>query len=398
MPLEEARAHLLAQAVCQVGTERCPIDKAVGRVLARDVHSLVDVPPADNSAMDGYAVRLSDLAADKDTWLPVGPRIPAGVEAGALPAGTAARIFTGAEIPEGADAVVMQEKVTTSEGGVLIPAGVSAQQNIRPRGQDIARGSLVLPAGSRVSAVALGVLASAGLAEVEVFRPLRVAVLSTGDELVEPGRPLARGQIYNSNRYLVEALLHSMGMQVVTSGIVADTQSATESALCQAAENADVILTTGGVSVGEEDHVKAVIERLGRLDIWKINIKPGKPFAAGFVKDVPLYALPGNPGSALITFALLAQPCLLKAQGMRVPTPFCLPVKAGFSRTKAQGRDEFLRVACSTDGFVKPSGNQSSGTLSSLLQTDGLVRIPGGEIVQEGQQLMFYPLSALLQQ
>jgi len=396
MPLAQAREQLLARIGCRVQSEACPLGRAVDRVLARAVYAEVDVPPADNSAMDGYAVCLADLDPAGETALLVGQRIPAGVAPAPLVGGSAARIFTGAEIPEGADAVVMQEQVRLEGGRVYIPAGVRARQNIRPRGQDIARGSRVLDAGERLTPVALGVLASVGVAEVEVYRPLRVAILATGDELVEPGMPLAPGQIYNSNRYLIQGLLQSLGMQVVELGSVADSAEATEAALVRAAECADLILTTGGVSVGEEDHVKAAIERLGRLDLWKVNIKPGKPFAAGTVAGVPLYALPGNPGSALVTFALLALPCLLQAQGLAASAPFSLPVRAGFSRARVQSRDEYLRVDCGVDGVARPWSNQSSGMLSSVLHSNGLLRIPAGQTVEEGQALEFFPLAMLL--
>ncbi|MBV1790313.1 molybdopterin molybdotransferase MoeA [Marinobacterium sp. D7] len=396
MPLAQARQQLLAQAECRAARERCSLSAATDRILASDIYAQVDVPPADNSAMDGYAVRLSDLAPNAETRLPVSQRIPAGAAPLPLAAASVARIFTGAEIPAGADAVVMQEQVRVEGGQVVIPADVRAQQNIRPRGQDLAVGTLVLAAGARLTPVALGVLASIGVAEVEVYKPLRVAILATGDELVEPGAPLAAGQIYNSNAYLIRGLLQSLGMQVVELGVIADTAQATESALRQAADTADLILTTGGVSVGEEDHVKAAIEKLGRIDLWKVNLKPGKPFAAGWVAEVPLYALPGNPGSALITFALLAQPCLLKAQGMTVSEPFSLPVRAAFSRARVQSRDEYLRASCSSDGYATPWGNQSSGMLSSLLNTNGLLRVPAGTVVEQGQVLEFFPLAMLL--
>lgn len=397
LPLEDAREALLARVQVQVETECCPLALAAGRVLARGLESAVDVPPADNSAMDGYAVRSADLNPAADTWLPVSQRIPAGCAPEPLAPGTAARIFTGAEIPAGADAVVMQERTLADGNRVRLPAGVSPHLNIRPRGQDIRRGEQVVAAGQRLTPMALGVLASTGIAEVEVYRPLRVALLSTGDELVEPGQALAPGQIYNSNRYLLQGLIRQLGMQVVDLGPVADTPEATSTALQRAASEADLILTTGGVSVGEEDHVKAAVEALGQLDLWRVNIKPGKPFAAGVVNGVPLYGLPGNPGSALVTFSLLARPCLLAAQGMRVSEPFRVPVRAGFARSRVLGRDEFVRVYCDAQGVVHPHANQSSGVLSSLLSSNGLARIPAGTPVALDDPLDFYPLATLLQ-
>ncbi len=392
--LEGALSELLARTACVVDVESYPLSEAVGCILAEPVIAQINVPPADNSAMDGYAVYAADLA-QTDT-LPVSQRIAAGDAPEALQRGTAARIFTGAEIPAGADAVVMQEQTESEGEQVRFTREVKPGQNIRCAGQDIASGSQVLPAGAALSPVALGVLASVGLAEVSVYRPLRVAILSTGSELVQPGQPLAPGQIYNSNLFLLKGLLAELGMECVDLGAVIDTRSATEAALTRAAKDADFILTTGGVSVGEEDHVKAAIESLGQLDLWKVNIKPGKPFAAGHIGDVPLCALPGNPGSALITFAMLALPCLRKARGEQVKKPLGFPVRAGFSRSRAQSRDEYMRVECDADGIVTPYANQSSGMLSSLLYTNGLVRVPAGELVEQGQPLTYYPFSSLL--
>ncbi|MBY4676835.1 molybdopterin molybdotransferase MoeA [Marinobacterium arenosum] len=395
MPVDQALERLLAATPVSATVETVPLLQAAGRVLAEAPLAAVDVPPADNSAMDGYAVRCADLSDASESRLPVSQRIAAGCAPQPLQPGTAARIFTGAEIPPGADAVVMQEQVRRDGNAVWLPAGVRAQQNIRPRGQDLRQGRPVLAAGRRLQPADLGVLASVGLAGVPVYRPLKVAVLSTGDELVEPGQPLAAGQIYNSNRYLLAGLLAGLGMQLVDLGRVADTADATEQALRQAAEQADLIISTGGVSVGEEDHVKAAVERLGALELWRIAIKPGKPLAYGQVCGVPFFGLPGNPASALITFWLFTRPCLLKQQGAAPEPPLRMTAQAGFSRSKPIVRQEYLRARLE-DGVVQPHGNQSSGMLSSAAWANGLAVIPANSQLVEGEPVEFIPFSELL--
>ncbi|MGB0468106.1 MAG: gephyrin-like molybdotransferase Glp [Pontibacterium sp.] len=395
MPIEEALARLLAQTPVSASTETVLVSEAVGRILVDSPLAAVNVPPADNSSMDGYALNIADVNEVHETRLSVSQRIAAGQAPQTLLPGSCARIFTGAEIPAGANAVVMQEQTRLENGQVVFPAGVKLNQNIRPKGQDLLKGSPVLPAGTRLQPADLGVLASTGLSVIKVYKPLRVAVLSTGDELVEPGVPLAPGQIYNSNRFLLAGLLQKLGMQVIALDNVRDTAEDTERALREAAASADLILSTGGVSVGEEDHVKAVVEKLGQLDLWRIKIKPGKPLAYGQVLGVPFFGLPGNPASSLVTFCLLARPCLLKQQGAKVEAPLIMKAPAGFVRDRAIGRQEYMRARFE-EGRVKPCANQSSGMLSSASWANGLAVIAPDTRVKEGDLVEFIPFSELL--
>ncbi|GAA0690785.1 molybdopterin molybdotransferase MoeA [Marinobacterium maritimum] len=396
LPLATAIEALLSDLEPVAVTESVDLLQARNRVLAEAIHSRVDVPPADNSAMDGYAVRMLDLIAAGEDWLPVSQRVPAGQAPGPLQPGTVARILTGAEVPPGADIVVMQELAEVKGERVRLPLGAVPGQNIRRRGQDIHSGGLLLPAGRRLDAMAIAVLASAGIERVSVYCPLKVALLCTGDELVPPGQPLAHGQIYNSNRYLLHGLIETLGMEVVDLGQVADDPASLEQVLLRAAEQADAILTTGGVSVGEEDHLRPAIERLGELTLWKINLKPGKPFAAGVVEGTPIFGLPGNPGSALLTFALLARPCLNRLQGDTAIKPFSVTATAGFSRERRIKREEYVRVYCEADGTLQLASQQSSGALSPMLHANGFARLPANQPVELGQALDFYPLDGLV--
>lgn len=392
IPVEQAMQQLLAMMPVPRDVEMVALEHALGRVLAQSLTVAVDVPPEANSSMDGYAVRCEDL--NEAEVLPISQRIPAGTAPEPLQPGTAARIFTGAPIPAGADAVVMQEEAIADDQGVRFTAAVRPGQNIRPQGQDLRAGEPLLPSGSKLSAQAMGVLASAGVERVQVYRPPRVALLSTGDELVHPGQPLAPGQIYDSNRYLLTGLLQQAGVSSIRSYHVADTAKSTAEVLSAAAAECDLILSSGGVSVGEEDHVRRQVEAQGALQIWRINIKPGKPFAAGQVAGTPFIGLPGNPASSLVTFYLLALPALQRLQGMTYQPVSGWQLPAGFSRERPTGRDEYLRVRVD-GGSLVPQGNQSSGVLSNALQAAGLARVPAGSCVEPGQPLEFLPFSLL---
>lgn len=364
---------------------------ALGRVLAAPVVSDIDVPPADNSAMDGYAIRIADLVAG--TALPVSQRVPAGSVPAPLAEGTAARIFTGAPIPPGADCVVMQELCEPEGEGVHIRHHPKAGENIRRAGEDIARGAGILPAGTRLAAAHLGLIASIGIARVELMPRLRVAVFFTGDELVMPGTPLAAGQIYNSNRYVLLGLLGRLGCSITDLGNVPDDLQATREALREAARGHDLVMTCGGVSVGEEDHVKAALEAEGRLQTWKIAIKPGKPFALGRVGDAAFIGLPGNPVSSFATFRMLAEPYVRRLQGETEVLPQPLQVRADFSWPRATPLREFLRVRRNASGGLDLFPKQGSGVLSSCAWADGLVSNPPGQVVQPGDLVSYIPFN-----
>lgn len=399
--VDEAVERLLAAASTkEQALEMAPLSKTLGRVLAQDITASVDVPPRDNSAMDGIAIRFTDTNADGDTTLRISQRIPAGAVSQPLAVGTAARIFTGAELPEGADTVVMQEDCVFAGDSVTFKAVSRPRENVRPQGQDIAKGSLLLPQGQRLGPAHIGLLASVGQAQVPVFKSLTVALFSTGDELVEPGRTLGPGQIYNSNRYTLTALLKQFGCQVLDLGMVPDRLDATIEALRNAElAGADLIISSGGVSVGEEDHVKGAVEALGAIDLWKVAIKPGKPLAFGRVGQVPFIGLPGNPQSVWVTFLLLARPYLLRLQGQGEVLPRAVPVPAGFEIGRVQNRREYLRVrlVAGAEGLVlEKHGNQSSGVLSSSVWADGLALIEAETAVKKGALLPFFAFSSLL--
>ncbi|MCF8204347.1 MAG: molybdopterin molybdotransferase MoeA [Methylotenera sp.] len=391
-PLDDALATLLAQVQPLAEVETLPTTAARGRVLAADLISPVDVPPADNSAMDGYALRAADVGGE----LPVTQRIPAGSVPHPLAPGEAARIFTGAQVPPGADTVVMQEHTELVESRVRVTQPVRPGQHVRLRGEDVKTGSVVLPAGTRLDAVALGLAATAGAAALTVTRRARVALFSTGDELVMPGEPLPPGAIYNSNRFTLRALLEGLGCEVIDLGIVPDKLDATRAALREAASQADVIVTSGGVSVGEEDHLKPAVQAEGQLDLWAIAIKPGKPFAYGRVGDAHFIGLPGNPVSSLVTFLVLVRPFLLKLQGASRLAPRGYLIPAGFDWPKPDKRREFLRVRLDEASGLALFGNQSSGVLTSAFWADGLLDNAAGQAFAKGDAVRFIPFSELL--
>lgn len=394
-PFDDA-LHQIVSDASLVGVERLPIVQCRGAVLAEEIRAGIDVPPVDNSAMDGYALRALD-ARDGQPLL-VSQRIPAGQVATPLMPGTAARIFTGAPVPPGADCVVAQEDCQRDGDHVQLSTQPSAGQHIRRRGEDIARGQTVLSAGQRLGAAQLGLLASLGIDVAPVRRPFKVALMCTGDELREPGQAIELGQIYNSNRPMLAALLAGLGMDVVDMGIVGDSPEATRQALTNAAAAADVVVSSGGVSVGEEDHVKSQVEALGWLSLWKLAIKPGKPLAYGKIVDTPFFGLPGNPVSSFVTFCLLVRPYLLSMLGDNGAVPSAWPVSADFDWPKSGSRQEYARARLSGEGGRLSASlypHQGSGVLSSVAWCDALVVIPPGTTVSRGDTVSAIPMSAL---
>ncbi len=399
IPLEDALARLLAAVPAPPALETVPLEAAAGRVLAAPVRAPADVPAFADSAMDGYAVRRDEVVPGR--LLPVRQRIAAGCAPEPLERGCAARIFTGAALPEGADAVLMQEDCEPAGEGVRPGRVPAAGENIRPRGEDIAAGSELFAPGQRLRPQDIGLLASTGCGEVVVYRRLAVAVLATGDELVPAGQgPLAPGQRYNSNGPMLAALLARLGLAVQAPVLVGDSAEATRAALAEAAAGADLVLSTGGVSVGEEDHVRAQVSALGVLDLWKVAVKPGKPFAFGRVGETPFLGLPGNPTSAFVTFCLLARPFLLAAQGARVEPPTVLWARAAFDVERPLSRADYRRVwlRSGDDGETRAElyPKQGSGVLSSVCAADALARVPAGQALAAGDAVQVLLLDSLL--
>lgn len=400
MTVDEALALILNKATPIADIENIDITQTLGRVLARPQTSTLNVPPADNSAMDGYALSSHDLTPEGDTRLRISQRIAAGQASQPLIAGTAARIFTGAPIPLGADIVVMQEHCRVEADAVIVSPPLHTGQNIRAQGEDVKAGTIILEAGIKLRPQDLGLAASIGLAQLPVYRPLRVAIFCTGDELTTPGSPLAPGKIYNANRYTITGLLHALRCEVIDLGIVPDDHVTTRNVLASAAQQADLVITSGGVSVGDEDHVKAAVEELGHLAMWRIAMKPGKPLAFGAVGTTPFFGLPGNPVSVFATFCLFARPFILHCQGMVKTLPQALSVRADFDWHKSGNRREYLRARLitgidgTTGAIIYP--NQSSAALTSVSWAHGLICIPEGETVQRGQRVNFIPYNELL--
>lgn len=396
LPVDEVVERLLNLAIPLQDTEKVAIGDSVGRVLAEEIRSAVDVPPDDNSSMDGYVIDATDASFEPDGVYEVSDRIAAGYVGKPLKPGTIARIFTGAPVPDGANAVIMQEETEIIDADHVrlhrIPA---VDENIRKAGQDIEKGTVLFSAGTRIRPQDSALMASVGTDRVEVFRRLRVAVMSTGDELVEPPGPAGPGQIFNSNHYALTGLIRNLGMTVVDLGLVRDTIEDTEAALSRGAAEADCIVSSGGVSVGEEDHVKNVLERLGELELWRIAIKPGKPLAHGRIDGTPFFGLPGNPVSTFVTFTMIARPYLLKSQGCNECMLSPIPAIANFE-TQPGSRREYIRVrvAMDDDGQLTAAryANQSSGVMSSVCWANALAEVDAGQRVRYGDRLKVYLL------
>jgi molybdopterin molybdotransferase len=402
LTLDDALARLIdgAHAARITDIETVATFDALGRVLAQDVVSPIDVPPQDNTSMDGYALRAADVPA-AGTVLPLSQRIAAGHVGAAIASGTAARIFTGAQVPAGADAIVMQEQCeAVADGAVRINTVPQAGQWIRRRGEDVRASATVLTRGTRLTPQAQGLAATVGAARLQVVRRPRVALFSTGDELVMPGsvapQDLPPGAIYNSNRYTLRGLLQAAGCEVCDLGIVPDRLDVTRNALRSAAQDNDLILTSGGVSVGEEDHIRPAVAAEGRIELWQVAIKPGKPLAFGAVGEALFIGLPGNPVSSFVTFLLAVAPVLRALQGADATLPQPMPMRADFDWPRADKRREFLRVRRNPQGGLDLFANQSSGVMTSAVWADGLVDNPAGQPIARGDTVRYLPLASLL--
>lgn len=395
--------ELLSERLAPVtDTEEQPLQAALGRILRKDLISPIDVPPSDNSAVDGYALRHADLDSEAESRLKLAGRAAAGHPwRQEVAAGTAVRIFTGAPMPPGADTVMMQEDCTEEDGWVRIRPGISQGANRRLTGEDILAGTTVLPAGRVLKPVDLGQAAATGYSRLTVSHPLRVALLSTGDELCEPGETPADGQIYDSNRQVLAGLLGNLGCEVTDLGILKDERAGLAATLEETAAGHDLIVTSGGVSSGDEDHVKQAVEQAGgRLHFWRLAIKPGRPVALGQIHRVPFIGLPGNPAAVVVTFLQLARPMVLQLMGAEPQRPPRFPVTANFAHRKKKDRREWLRVHITYDDqglpLAEKFAREGAGILSSLAETDGLAELPEDLTRLEPGTTVFYtPYSAL---
>lgn len=395
---DEALQYLLSQAEVSTEKELLAVNKTLGRILASSITSAINVPPCNNSMMDGYAIHSYDL--EQNTTLSVSQRIPAGAIPTPLKAGTAARIFTGAPVPEGANMVIMQEETELLEDNLIrITAKKTVPlQNIRKTGEDISIGKTILEKGHRIRPQDMGLITSIGISKIEVFKPLTIATFTTGNELLEPGEEATPGKIFNANRYMLAGAIPKLGFNLIDLGKVEDTLEVTVEALKKAAELADVVITTGGVSVGEEDHIKPAVEELGALSMWKVKMKPGKPIAFGNIKETPFIGLPGNPVSAFATFNLFARPYLLKMQGATELKAKPIWLDAGFEWTKPGTRREFARAKLTNKNqktIVELYPNQGSGVLTSTVWAEGFVVIPEETSIKKGDLVAFYAFNPI---
>jgi molybdopterin molybdotransferase len=401
LTVAEALAEIDARLSRVVGSERVALRAAAGRILASDVVATMNLPPHANSAVDGYAVAHSDLLPDRETLLPVTGRAAAGHPLDRCARrGEAIRIFTGAPMPDGTDTVMMQEDCIIEDGWVRLKPGIKKGANRRHAGEDVAEGEIALPAGRLLRAPDLGLAAALGRRELCVFRPLRVALLSTGDEVCDPGAPLPSGAIYDANRFMLGALFAGLGCAVTDLGIYPDREAALADALAGAGAGHDLIVTSGGVSTGEEDHVKSAVERLGTLHFWRLAIKPGRPVALGQVNGVPLIGLPGNPVAVIVTFIVLARPLLARLAGATPRVPRLFPVRAGFSYRKRPGRREYLRASLERDGDTIAATKyprDGAGILSSIVRSDGFIILDEAtNSLAAGTMVDFLPFSEVM--
>ena len=396
---EDALRQLLQQASPVKETETVNLIEAEGRILAKDIIATIHVPPLDNSAMDGYAANNDDLINAKGKALPISHRICAGDAISTLEPGHVARIFTGAVIPKGANTVIMQEHCHVADNTISDYPAQKDYQNIRHAGEDITSGSCLLKQGHVIQPQEMGLIASIGVATIEVYRKLKVAIFFTGDELIETGLAAPAGKIYNSNRYTLTGLLKRLGCEINDLGIIEDTLSATRNAMTLAAKNADLVITSGGVSVGEEDHVRAALKDIGSLTMWRVKMKPGKPIAYGNINGTPFLGLPGNPVSTFVTFCLFANPYIKHCQGNTHDTPSGYLIPAAFNRRHKRGRAEYIRVKLRTDNEGRRTlicfKNQGSGVLTSVSWADGLALIKEDTQVSEGDLLRYFPMNEI---